>query len=255
MPAFRPAGAPARARARALLVDRHRLVDPHLDLAAVDHERRDLVVEPGAVAGHAPADAGVAHAGEPRQRARDQPRSRRDIPIRIDVPLVLRQRVAIGRADRLPDAALHAGAAREGHLAEVGVVHVAGQGDDRGRGLAALARADRRGTAPPAARTTPGTPPSAPGRPSGAASRPRGRPPAPRRRRPPPRSRPRGSACRGRAATAARWRSAGGRSRRWRARRPSPTPRRRASSACPPRARARRASRSTIRRVSPRSRQ
>ena len=61
---------------------------------------------------------------------------------------------------------------------------------------------------------------------------------------PPPRSRPRRSASRGRAATAATWRSGGGRSRRWRAPRPTSTRPRRAWSAGPPRAHARRASRS-----------
>ena len=226
-----------------VLVDRHRLLEPHLDLAAVDLERRHLVVEPGAVAGHAPADAGVAHAGQPRERARDAARSR--ATSRSGSSGARSYRAGCGTASRRPARrALHPGAARIADLEQVGVVDVAGQ-RRRSRPAARRARpCPRPGTAPPAARTTPGTRPSAPCRPPGACSRPPARRPAPTRRRPPPRSKPPRSACRGPGATGARWRRAGGRSRPWRARRPSPTPRGRASSACPPRARARRASRS-----------
>src|SRR4051794_16993935 len=79
---------------RVLDVDRDGLVQAHVELAAVDDQRGDLVVEPGAVALEPPADARVAHAGEPRQRARDQLEAAR--PSEPDlVSLLLLERVAV----------------------------------------------------------------------------------------------------------------------------------------------------------------
>src|SRR5215208_2410464 len=66
---------------RAVLVHWDRLVEAHLHSAAVHRECRHLVVEPGAVADHPPADARVAHAGEPGERAhRDLERARHPNP-------------------------------------------------------------------------------------------------------------------------------------------------------------------------------
>src|SRR5215207_4072313 len=123
-------------------VDRHRLVQAHLDLAPVDREPGDLVVEPGPVTDHAPLhrrvfDAGAVGEGPPYDlEGAGHPRS-------DHAPLLLLEGIAVRRADRLPDVRLDPRAAGEGDLEQVGVVDVAGQDDDRGRRAAALAGADR----------------------------------------------------------------------------------------------------------------
>ena len=184
--------------------------------AAVELERGDLVVEPRLVVGIAPADGGILDAGRARERAHDHPR-RRGGHEAHHRPLLVVERVAERRARRLPRRRAHAGALRERDLGEVGVVDVARQRDDRGRRLAALARADRADDAHHALERLAERRPVLEVERPGAASRRSARRPAPTRRRTPPRSRPRGSASPARAAAAARCRSAGARSRRARA--------------------------------------
>src|SRR5215218_4844848 len=110
-------------------------------VAALEHERADLIVEPGLVVDVAPAhgrrrDAGAACQEAPEHRAG---------PRRADThhaALVLVQRVAEGRADGLPDLRAHPGPALVGDLGEIGVVYVPRERDDRRGRLAVLARAD-----------------------------------------------------------------------------------------------------------------
>src|SRR5680860_451874 len=104
---------------------RDRLVEPQLDVAPVDLQRRHLIVEPGAVVERAPVDGGVLHAGGARQRAGQRVGGAGGGGL-DRAALAAVERVAQRRADRLIDRALHSRAAPEAGLAQVGVVDIAG---------------------------------------------------------------------------------------------------------------------------------
>ena len=186
-------------------------------LRAVKLERPDLVVEARVAVLKRQRTGG---GGTPAERA-----SRRPIaaPARVKpkftlAALLRAERVAERRAGRLPDARLHAAALREADLGQVRVVHVAGEHDDRARRLAAAAGADLAQQlaheVERVAERRPVLEVHALAQLLAELRRER----RPTRRRTPPRSMPPGSAAPARGTAAATCRSAGGRSRRSRAR-------------------------------------
>ena len=213
-------------------------------------QRGDLVVEPGAVADHAPAHAGVATPA-PGQRARDQ-RERPRHPDPDHAPLARLQRVAVGRADRLEDVARTPVArGRRPRTGRRGARRRTGPRSTRAR--AALARPERSSSASRANESW------------NAAQCSRS---TARRMPPPARSAAAPGAARHRLAPCLgvvhpppeqpgqrRARRAGGRSPRWNARAPSPTPRSSSIERLPSSSTRPARESITTRRVSPRSRQ
>src|ERR687887_2291369 len=110
-------------------------------MGAVKFQRADLVVEARVAVGEAPADRRRRDARGARERATHTRAGTREAE--VDAAALLgAERVAEGRAGRLPDVRRDTAALRERDLGEVGVVHVAREDDDRARRGPAPPRAD-----------------------------------------------------------------------------------------------------------------
>src|SRR5687767_8651280 len=84
------------------------LLEDERRLAVAQHEAGDLVVEPRLVVGVAPADRGRLDTGAGAQHAAEQAAEARGGDPQ-HAPLLLVERVAERRADRLPDVRAHPG--------------------------------------------------------------------------------------------------------------------------------------------------
>src|SRR5204863_5346827 len=130
----------ARLEAMLLFVPGARLLELELGGAAAKREARDLVVEVGAL-DEAPLEVGIATAHRPGERTGEAPRRARGGELGL-ATLARVERVSKRRADGLVGLALDARRFGVLDLAQVRVVDVAREEDERGRGVAALARAD-----------------------------------------------------------------------------------------------------------------